>query len=67
MFSVLSEIADKKISASDLKNCSEVTGKREVKDRMLKWFLLELLEWWRGEEIDGGGEGAQEVAYAFLP
>ena len=56
-----------KISASDLKNCSEVTDKREVKDRMLKWFLLELLERWRGEEIDGGGEGAQEVAYAFLP
>lgn len=45
MFLFPSEITAKKTSAYDLKNYSEVTDKKGVKDRLLKWFLLELSEW----------------------
>lgn len=50
MFAVLNETANKKTSAPDSKNCSEVIGKREVVNSLLKCFLLEVLKWWQGEE-----------------
>lgn len=67
MFAVLSEIANKKTSAPDSKNCSEVIGKREVMNSLLKCFLLEVLDWWQGEETGNRrGEEDQEVAHGFL-
>lgn len=54
MFLFLNEITGKKTNSCDLKNYSEVTLKKRVKDRLLKWFLVEVLEWWRGERARSG-------------
>lgn len=66
MFPVLNETADDKTSAPDSKNCSEVIDKREIMNSLLKCFLLEVLEWWQGEEI-GRGKQDQEVAHGSCP
>lgn len=64
MFPVLNEIADKKTSAPDSKNCSEITDMQEVMKSLLKCFVS-------GFGMVAGrrnrrGEGDQEVAHGFL-
>lgn len=65
MFPVLNEIADKKTSAPDSKNCSEVTDKQEVMKSLLKCFVKRFLEWWQGEET--GEVGDQKWHMASCP